>query len=303
MEMEHLKKIIGKWLSTKTRDDYLLATKVRMRVGPGVNDAGLSRKHILSGIENSLKNLQTDYVDLYQVHSWDTSTPLKETLSTLHDLLRSGKVRYVGISNFLPSQIQRAVDLASHMGFNFTTVQPQYHLLCRAVEWDLIPVCQTEGLGVLPWSPLAGGYLSGKFTSASVAEDAKESRIGWADKIGWTATAFSSLSGKDSNLKTLDVLHEVSKETGRSCAQVAIRWLLQKPGVTAPIIGARTIDQLKDNLGASTFTLTPEQVKKLDTASEVPIPYPYAQFWAQSREPTMFGKPPFQVVERRDLFL
>ena len=156
--------IVGSWLQTQHRDDLVIATKVRFPMGPGPNEVGLSRKHILASVEASLRRLHTDYIDLYQVHCWDPITPLEETLSTLNDLVRDGKVRYIGASNYSGWQLQKAIDLSKQMGWEpFTCLQPLYNLLDRSLEWELIPLSLNEGVGVIPWSPLRGGWLSGKF--------------------------------------------------------------------------------------------------------------------------------------------
>ncbi len=265
--------IVGKWLKGQKRDDFVVATKVRFAMGQGANDVGLSRKHIMSGVEASLKRLGTDYIDLYQVHAWDPLTPLEETLSTLNDLVRRGLVRYIGVSNFRGWQLQKAIDLCRHNGWEpFTCLQPQYNLLCRATEWELIPVCLNEGLGVIPWSPLRGGWLSGKFRRG-MTEPPKDSRIAVAEEKGW-GEAWSNYNN-DFTWNVLDALYAVAEEAGKTPAQTAINWLLQKPGVTAPIIGARTIEQLETNLGASGWALTSEQINRLDQASELPVSYPY----------------------------
>ena len=156
--------IIGRWLKEQKRDDLVIATKVRFPSGEGPNDVGVSRKHILSSIDASLKRLQTDYVDLYQVHAWDAVTPLEETLSTLDGLVKAGKVRYVGVSNFTGWQLQKALDMSQAHGWEpFVSLQPLYNLLDRYTEWELVPVCENEGLGIIPWSPLRGGWLTGKY--------------------------------------------------------------------------------------------------------------------------------------------
>ena len=156
--------IVGRWLPTKNRDDLVIATKVRFGMGDGPNDVGLSRKHILSGVEASLRRLGTDYIDLYQVHCWDKRTPLEETLSTLDGLVKSGKVRYIGVSNFTGWQLQKAIDLSLHNGWEpFVCLQPLYNLLDRQLELELLPICENEGLGIIPWSPLRGGWLTGKY--------------------------------------------------------------------------------------------------------------------------------------------
>lgn len=265
--------IVGRWLKKQRRDDLVLATKVRFPMGPGPNDVGLSRKHILSSVEASLRRLQTEYIDLYQVHCWDEKTPLEETLSTLNDLVRKGLVRYLGASNFTGWQLQRAIDLSRENGWEaFVCLQPQYNLLCRSTEWELMPLSVREGLGVIPWSPLRGGWLSGKFKRGMTAPP-EGSRIELAEKKGWGEKW--SAYNNEPTWRALDALHEVAAAVKRSPAQVAINWLLQKPGVTAPIIGARRIQQLENNLDAAGWSLSSDQVEKLDVASEIPIPYPY----------------------------
>jgi aryl-alcohol dehydrogenase-like predicted oxidoreductase len=265
--------IVGKWLRRQRRDDLVIATKVRFPMGTGPNDLGLSRKHILSSVEASLKRLQTDYIDLYQVHCWDPATPLEESLSTLNDLVRRGVVRYLGVSNFTGWQLQRAIDLSREKGWEgFVCLQPQYNLLCRSTEWELIPVSIREGLGVIPWSPLRGGWLSGKFRRGMTAPP-DDSRIKLAEEKDWGEKW--SAYNNEHTWNALDALHAVAAKTGKTPAQVALNWLLRKPGVTAPIIGARRMTQLEANLGASGWTLSEEHVRYLDDASALQPPYPY----------------------------
>ena len=265
--------IVGKWLRRQRRDDLVIATKVRFPMGTGPNDLGLSRKHILSSVESSLKRLQTDYIDLYQVHCWDPATPLEESLSTLNDLVRRGVVRYLGVSNFTGWQLQRAIDLSREKGWEgFICLQPQYNLLCRSTEWELIPVSIREGLGVIPWSPLRGGWLSGKFRRGMTAPP-DDSRIKLAEEKDWGEKW--SAYNNEHTWNVLDALHAVAAKTGKTPAQVAINWLLRKPGVTAPIIGARRMTQLEANLGASGWALSEEHVRYLDDASALQPPYPY----------------------------
>jgi len=241
-------------------------------VGPGPNDVGLSRKHIMTMIDRSLKRLQTDHVDLYQCHVWDAETPLEETMSALNDLVRCGKVRYIGCSNFLAWQIARAQEVARQNGWEkFTCLQPEYNLLCRGTEWDLVPICQAEGMGVIPWSPLAGGWLTGKYQRDKAPESG---RVAWAEAAGWKATGYSAMNN-DLTWRVLDTAGAIAKETGHSIAQVSLRWLMQKPGITCPIIGASNMKQLEDNLGASFFELTADQMQRLDAASEIGKPYPW----------------------------
>ena len=265
--------IVGRWLKRQIRDNLVIATKVRFPMGDGPHDMGLSRKHILSSVEASLRRLQTDYLDLYQVHCWDPKTPLEETLSTLNDLVRKGVVRYIGASNFAGWQLQRALDISRENRLEaFVCLQPQYNLLCRSTEWELIPLAVREGVGVIPWSPLRGGWLSGKFKRGMTAPP-PGSRIELAEEKDWGEKW--SAYNNEQTWCTLDGLHKVAEESGHSAAQVALNWLLHKPGVTAPIIGARRMEQLENNLGAADWSLTPEQVAALDAASQVQPPYPY----------------------------
>jgi aryl-alcohol dehydrogenase-like predicted oxidoreductase len=266
--------ITGQWLRGKNREDWVLATKVRFRVGNGVNDEGLSRKHILAAIEGSLRRLGTDYVDLYQVHAWWTAINLEETLSTLHSLVQSGKVRYLGISNVYGWQLQKAIDLSRMLRWEpFTCLQPLYSLLDRGVEYELRPICQNEGLGLIPWSPLRGGWLSGKYRRGMTAP-LEGTRIDDATQHGWGENwqAYNN----DRTWTIIDTVMAIAEQLGTSPAQVALRWLLQQPGVTAPIIGARNLSQLNDNLGVSTWQLAEEHLQQLNAVSEPPRLYPYA---------------------------
>jgi aryl-alcohol dehydrogenase-like predicted oxidoreductase len=265
--------VVGRWLAGKPRDSLVIATKVRFTMGGGPNDVGLSRKHILAGVEASLRRLGTDYIDLYQVHCWDDATPLEETLSTLHMLVQSGKVRYLGASNYNGWQLQKAVDISKHNHWEpFTCLQPQYNLLCRSTEWELVDVCRREGLGIIPWSPLRGGWLSGKYRRDMEAPP-RGSRVAIAEEQGWSESW--SAYNNEHTWQIIDALLDVAGETGRAPAQVAINWLLRKPGVTAPIIGARSLEQLESNLGAAGWALNEEQVAQLDRASDPGRPYPY----------------------------
>jgi aryl-alcohol dehydrogenase-like predicted oxidoreductase len=265
--------IIGRWLPGKPRNQFVIATKVRFRKGPGANDIGLGRKHILEGVEASLRRMHTDYIDLYQVHCWDNRTPLEETLSSLDQLVKSGKVRYIGASNFAGWQLQKAIDISRQMGWEpFTCLQAQYNLLVRSMEWELTDVCLNEGLGMIPWSPLRGGWLSGRYRRGMAAPPA-ESRVEIASKMGW-GESWENYNN-ETTWKILDVFLAVANEINRPPAQVALRWLLQRPEVTAPIIGARTLDQLKDNLGAVGWMLDNDHLRQLTEISDPGKPYPY----------------------------
>ncbi|MBX3085652.1 MAG: aldo/keto reductase [Anaerolineae bacterium] len=265
--------IVGRWLLSRKRDDVVLATKVRFPMGDGSNDLGLSRKHILSGVEASLRRLRTEYIDLYQVHCWDRRTPLEETLSTLDRLVQSGKVRYIGVSNFSGWQLQKAIDISRHMGWEpFSCLQPLYNLLDRELEWELVDVCLNEGLGIIPWSPLRGGWLSGKYRRGMEAPPTG-TRVETAEKEGWSESWTKYNTEQTWNV--IDTLIAIASEINKSPAQVALNWLLNKPGVTAPIIGARNMEQLENNLGASGWMLSAENMARLNQASDKPLPYPY----------------------------
>ena len=253
------------------REDMVLATKVRMPMGDGPNDVGLSRKHVIAVCEDSLRRLGTDYVDLYQVHLWDAATPLQETLSALTDLVRAGKVRYIGCSNYTAWQLMKALWVSEREGFErFVTLQPQYSLVERNIERELLPACLEEDVGVLSWGPLGGGFLSGKYRRGE--EPPEDSRIaGVSDELeeAWHRRAV------ERNWRTLDVIEEISSETGKSSPHIALNWLLRQPGVTAPILGARKTGQLEDNLGATGWELSEEQVQRLSEASAIEEVYPY----------------------------
>jgi aryl-alcohol dehydrogenase-like predicted oxidoreductase len=270
-------KIVGNWLAAKDREDFVVATKVRFGTDDPANRRpnrfGLSRKHIMAEVDASLRRLKTDYIDLYQVHNWDSGTPLEETLGALDDVVRAGKARYIGASNFSGWQLQKAIDLSRMNGWaRFSCLQPLYNLLDRDTEWELLPVCRSEGLGVIPWSPLRGGWLSGKFHRGMNAP-AAGTRIEIAGKYGWSESW--ERYANEHTWKVVDALVAIGKERGKQPAQVALNWLLQRPGVTAPIIGARNVAQLESNIGASGWSLSAEDVERLDEVSARPLPYPY----------------------------
>lgn len=266
--------ILGRWLKNKNREGLVIATKVRFPTGAGTNDVGLSRKHILSGIENSLRRLGTDYVDIYQTHMWDAATPIEETLAVLNSLVQAGKVRYIGASNVAGYQLQKAIDVSRANGWEpYTCLQPLYNLLDRAVEWELLPVCQNEGVGVIPWSPLRGGWLSGKYHRGMSAPPAG-SRVEDAEKYHW-GERWSEYA-TERTWDVIDSLVAVAKEVEKTPAQVALNWVLNRPGITAPIIGVRTMSHLEIDLGATGWALTDEQVSRLNQVSDTPLPYPYS---------------------------
>jgi aryl-alcohol dehydrogenase-like predicted oxidoreductase len=264
--------IIGSWMATRQRDDLVIATKAFWGTGGGPNDLGAGRKHILSAVEASLRRLGTDYLDLYQLHAFDETTPIEETLSTLDGLVRSGKVRHLGASNYASWQLQKSVDVAKHNGWEpFVALQPLYNPVDRDIETELVPVCRNEGIGMIPWSPLRGGWFTGKYRRG-MAEAPPDTR--WeADKQPWLGNWQNSVDER--TWTVTDAVLAIAEETGRSPAQVALRWVLQRPAVTAPIIGARTVEQLDDNLGASGWTLDDKHMQRLSAAGDRPLPYPH----------------------------
>jgi aryl-alcohol dehydrogenase-like predicted oxidoreductase len=263
--------ILGEVLRGR-RDQVLVATKVRMGMGPGPNDAGLSRYHVISGCEASLRRLGTDHIDLYQVHEWDGQTPLEETLEALDLLVRSGKVRYVGASNFAGWQLMKALGTAERSGLpRFVSQQIYYSLQAREAEYELIPLAVDQGLGVLVWSPLAGGLLSGKYRRDREAPAGSRQLTDWGEP---------PVYDQDGLYDIIEVLVGIGEERGVSAAQVALAYLLGRPAITSVIIGARTTEQLADNLTAASLSLTGAERAQLDKVSAPPLIYPY---WHQAR--------------------
>jgi aryl-alcohol dehydrogenase-like predicted oxidoreductase len=251
------------------RDDVVLATKVRFPTGPGVNDVGASRRHIRTGIEASLRRLGTEWVDLYQIHCWDARTPLEETLSTLDDLVHEGKIRYAGASNYTAWQLAKSLGLAAGRGWDgFVSLQPEYSLITRDIERELLPLCREEGLAVLPWSPLAGGVLTGKYREG---EDFPTGTRGGDTEEPITFTY--RLHERAWNI--VESVRKVADEVGKTPSQVSLNWVVHRPGVTAPIIGARNLPQLEDNLGAVGWRLEEDHWRALSWASAFPRGYPY----------------------------
>ncbi|HEY9376382.1 MAG TPA: aldo/keto reductase, partial [Jiangellaceae bacterium] len=268
--------IIGRWLAdtgSGVRESIVLATKGRFSTGPDTNDVGLSRRHLQRALENSLRQLGVDCVDLYQVHAWDPVTPLEETLGALDDMVRAGKVRYIGLSNFTGWQVQKAVGLARERGFAVpVTLQPQYNLLVRELEWEIVPACLDAGLGLLPWSPLGGGWLTGKYQRDTPPVGA--TRLGENPDRG--VEAYSRRSTQQRTWDVVDAVRDVADKRGVSMAQVALAWLVDRPSVTSVILGARTLEQLEDNLAAGSLHLDPDETAALEAASDpAPADYPY----------------------------
>jgi aryl-alcohol dehydrogenase-like predicted oxidoreductase len=263
--------IVGAALAGK-RDDVLLATKVRMPMGDGPNDAGLSRHHVIRGCEASLRRLNTDHIDLYQVHEWDGQTPLDETLGALDDLVRSGKVRYVGASNYAAWQLMKALGVSERAGLpRFVSQQIHYTLQARDAEYELVPLALDQGLGILVWSPLAGGLLSGKYRRDSSNPEGTRRFAGWDEP---------PIHDEGKLYDTIDALVEIGAAHSVSAAQIALAYLIGKPGVTSVIVGARTDDQLADDLDAASVQLGDDERAQLDEVSAMPLLYPY---WHQAR--------------------
>jgi aryl-alcohol dehydrogenase-like predicted oxidoreductase len=263
--------IVGQVLRGR-RDEVLVATKVRMAMGPGPNDAGLSRHHILSGCEASLRRLGTDHIDLYQVHEWDGVTPLEETLEALDLLVQAGKVRYVGASNYTGWQLMKALGTAERTGLpRFVSEQIFYSLQARDAEYELIPAAVDQGLGVLVWSPLSGGLMSGKYRRGQQPPAGSRQLTDWNEP---------PVYDQEKLYDTVDVLTAVGAEHGVSAAQVALAYLLGRPAVTSLIVGARTTEQLADNLAAADLVLGAEERDQLDQVSALPLIYPH---WHQAK--------------------
>jgi aryl-alcohol dehydrogenase-like predicted oxidoreductase len=263
--------ILGQWLSRHGREDIVLATKARFRTGEGANSLGLSRKHLLHAVRDSLRRLQTDYIDLLQVHAWDPLTPLEETFGTLNSLIEEGLVRYAGVSNYRAWQFEKALQLCRSRGWHEpVSLQPQYSLHARATEFELLPMCLAENIAVLPWSPLAGGFLSGKYKSG-VRQPPAGTRIADSKDVEFYVRRFEN----DRANRIIRSVEAVASETGKTMAQVALNWLLCHPAVTAPIVGARSVDQLAENLGSTGWSLNGNQVTALNVASELEVTYPY----------------------------
>ena len=266
----------------------MLATKGRFATGPGPNDVGLSRRHLARALDASLGRLGVETIDLYQVHAWDPHTSIAETLAFLDAAVRAGKIHYVGLSNFTGWQIQKAVDVADVRGLaRPVTMQPQYNLLAREVEWEIVPVCDAEGLGLLPWSPLGGGWLTGKYHRDE--RPAGPTRLG--DNPNRGVEAYDRRAAHQRTWDVLGVVEDVARSRGISMAQVALAWLVDRPSVCAVILGARTHEQLDDNLGAAGVHLSADEIRRLDRASDPsPADYPYGSIGVEQRSRRIAGE-------------
>jgi aryl-alcohol dehydrogenase-like predicted oxidoreductase len=264
---------------TGRRNRVLLATKATFRMGEGPNERGASRVALIAACEQSLRRLGTDYIDLYYMHGFDATTPLEETLRALDDLVAAGKVRYVGCSNFSGWHVMKSLAVAERYGYSrYVAYQAYYSLASREFEWELMPLLLDQRIGTVVWSALAGGALTGKLRRG--APPPAGSRLASADFLA---------AARSSRLyDVIDALTEVARELGKSIAQVAINWVLQRPGVSSVVIGARDEAQLRQNLEAASFRLDPALMRRLDAASEVPPVYPY---WHQRRFPELNPPP------------
>ncbi|HEX2581451.1 MAG TPA: aldo/keto reductase [Dongiaceae bacterium] len=255
-------RILGKALGSK-RKDVVLATKVRGRMGPGTNDVGLSRLHIMRQVEDSLKRLNTDYIDLYQIHAVDEHTPIEETLRALDDLVRTGKIRYIGCSNMMAWQIMKAIGLSEREGWaRFQSVQAYYSIAGRDIEREIVPLLTECRLGLMVWSPLAGGYLSGKFTDAAAPAGARRSTFDFPPL---------DIARADACVR---VIKDIAEARGVSVARIALAWLLHQKEVSSIIIGAKNERQLDDNLACVEISLSAEELRRLDEVSALPREYP-----------------------------
>lgn len=263
--------ILGKALGSQ-RHDVLVASKARFPMGQGPNDRGSSRHHILRACEASLKRLNTDYLDLYQLHEWDGLTPLEETLRALDDLVSSGKVRYVGVSNFSAWHVMKTLGVAQENHYiRPVSQQIHYTLQAREAEYELLPAAQDQGLGVLVWSPLAGGLLSGKYRRNQAAPEGTRHLADWGEPPVRDESALYDV---------VDVLVDIAQARGVSAAQIALAWLISRPQVTSVIVGARNDTQLQDNLLAADLALNSEEIERLNQVSQLPLLYPY---WHQAQ--------------------
>lgn len=276
--------LIGRWLtsrSTSVTDRVVIATKARFGTGPDVNDVGSSRRHLDRSLNTSLSRLGVESIDLYQMHGWDPLTPVEETLTFLDAAVRSGKIHYVGLSNFTGWQLQLTISTARAMGLQLPiTLQQQYSLACREIEYEVIPAAIYNGIGLLPWSPLAHGFLTGKFTRGAKA--GSDCRLG-SDNAMFGHIG-KELFGTERNWATIEVVRQIAEQIGATPSQVALSWVTDRAAVTSTIIGARTMDQFKDNIAAAELNLDAEAVSKLDAVSApTPDDYPYGRFGTLQR--------------------
>lgn len=281
--------IIGRWLKSKPEmvDRLVIATKGRFPMLEGSNGLGLSRKHLGQALDASLRRLGVEQIDLYQMHAWDALTPIEETLRFLDDSIRNGKIAYYGFSNFLGWQLTKAVWIARAQGFAPpVTLQPQYNLLVRDIEHEIVPAALDAGIGLLPWSPLAGGWLSGKYKRDEMPSGA--TRLGENPKRGMEA--YEKRNANPQTWAVIDAVTQIAGQRGVSAAQVALAWLAAQPSVTSVILGARKREQLADNLAAAQLQLSSEEVARLSQASTPQVAeYPYGEGGINQRHRKLEG--------------
>jgi aryl-alcohol dehydrogenase-like predicted oxidoreductase len=263
--------ILGSAISGR-RDQVLISTKVTLRAGTGPNDVGASRHHLVRAVDLALKRLNTDYIDLLQLHHFDAMTPVESVMSTLDDLVRAGKLRYIGVSNYSGWQLMKSLAVADRYGYaRFVANQTYYSLLGRDYEWELMPLGIDQGIGAVVWSPLGWGRLTGKIRRDRPQPPSR--------RLAETAQ-FAPPSDDERLYRIVDVLESVAEQTGKTIPQVALNWVLQRPTISTVLIGARTEEQLRDNLGAVGWALNEQQIAALDKASAVTPPYPYYPYWS-----------------------
>lgn len=273
--------ILGEAIKGRPRDSLIVSTKATFRFGDGENQVGSSRYHLIDAVDAALRRLGTDYIDLFQLHGFDARTPVEEVLSTLNDLVRAGKLRYLGVSNFSGWHLMKSLAVADRYGWSrYVAHQAYYSLIGRDYEWELMPLAADQGVGAVVWSPLGWGRLTGKIRRGLPLPE--------TSRLHSAASIESGPPVNEEHLyRVVDALDEIAAETGRTLPQIALNWLLQRPTVSTVVIGARNEEQLKQNLGAVGWNLTPGQVARLDAASAVTKPYPY---WHQAgfkyRNPT-----------------
>lgn len=281
--------IIGRWLAARpdARDSVVIASKGRFPMGAAPNDVGTSRRHLTRALDDSLRRLGVDHIDLYQLHAWDPITPLEESLRFLDDAVRSGKIGYYGFSNFLGWQLTKAVHLARAHGWNPpVTLQPQYSLLVREIESEIVPASLDAGIGLLPWSPLGGGWLSGKYRRDQAPQGA--TRLGENPKRGMEA--WEARNADPRTWEIVDAVHAIAEGHKASDAQVALAWLAEQPAVTSVILGARSVEQLEDNLAAAGLKLSDDELARLDEVSAPRVGvYPYGPMAREQRSRKITG--------------
>ena len=269
--------ILGEAIKGRPRDALIISTKATFRFGDGENQIGSSRHHLINSLDAALRRLGTDYIDLFQLHGFDARTPAEEVLSTLDTFVRAGKIRYIGVSNFAGWQLMKSLAVADRYGWTrYVAHQAYYSLVGRDYEWDLMPLAKDQGIGTVVWSPLGWGRLTGKIRRGAPLPDVSRLHGDQGPPVP-----------EDYLYAVVDALDAVAADTGRTVPQVALNWLLQRPTVATVIVGARNEEQLRQNLGAVGWSLTPEQVATLDAASAVTPPYPY---WHQ--RPFAYRNPP-----------